>query len=126
METLSHISFSVTDLEESSKFYDATLGSIGLKRVYSGESSAGWGTSEDKEVFAIKKRVNKASAPSPGFHLAFHARTEKEVHAFYEKALKNGAKDNGRPGPRPKHGNGYYAAFVIDPDGYELEIKLFI
>ncbi|MNJ92522.1 Glyoxalase-like domain protein [compost metagenome] len=124
MEMLSHISFSVSDLKKSSDFYDAVLGAIGFKRVYSGTTASGWGPNEDQEKFAVKKRVEKASAPSPGFHLAFHAQDKNAVQAFYDAALNHGGKDNGPPGPRPDYGSKYYAAFVIDPDGYEIEVKL--
>lgn len=126
MDFLSHISFSVSDLQKSIAFYDATLGELGHKRVYTSEIGAGWGRSEGREVFEIKKRVEKISVPSPGFHLAFHANKVEEVHGFYDQALNHGGKDNGAPGPRPNYGKDYYAAFVIDPDGYELEVKLFI
>lgn len=123
---LSHISFSVSDLQKSSDFYDAVFAAIGFQRVYTDETASGWGASEDEESFAIKKRVDKVAAPSPGFHLAFHAKTEKEVQAFYAAALKHGGTDNGAPGPRHDYGPKYYAAFVIDPDGYEIEVKLFV
>ncbi len=126
MDFLSHISFSISDLHKSIQFYDATLGALGHKRVYTGEVGAGWGRSEGREFFEIKKRVEHASTPSKGFHLAFHANKQEEVHEFYHQALKNGGKDNGAPGPRPEYGKDYYAAFVIDPDGYELEVKLFV
>jgi catechol 2,3-dioxygenase-like lactoylglutathione lyase family enzyme len=126
MDFLSHISFSVSDLQKSIDFYDAVLGELGHKRVYTGKSGAGWGRSEGREVFEIKKRVEKASPPSQGFHLAFHANKQEEVHGFHSQALKHGGQDNGAPGPRPDYGKDYYAAFVIDPDGYELEVKLFV
>jgi len=126
MDFLSHISFSVSDLKASIAFYDAVLGELGHKRIYTGSAGAGWGRSIGREFFEIKKRVDHVSAPSPGFHLAFHASKREEVHAAYEQALKNGGKDNGAPGPRPDYGKDYYTAFVIDPDGYELEIKLFV
>lgn len=126
MDFLSHISFSVSNLENSIRFYDAMLGELGHRRVYTGKSGAGWGRTVGKEIFEIKKRVEKISTPSPGFHLAFHANKQEEVHAAYEQALKHEGKDNGAPGPRPDYGKDYYAAFVIDPDGYELEIKLFV
>jgi catechol 2,3-dioxygenase-like lactoylglutathione lyase family enzyme len=126
MDAISHISFSVSDFKKSLGFYDAVLGAIGHRRMYSGESGAGWGAAVGEEYFEIKKRVAKISVPSHGFHLAFHARSTEEVGAFYDQALKNGGKDNGQPGPRPEYGKGYYAAFVIDPDGYELEVKLYV
>ncbi len=126
MDSLSHISFSVSDFKKSLDFYDAVLGAIGHKRAYLGESGAGWGPAEGREFFEIKKRVDKVSIPSLGFHLAFHATQIRDVHTFHELALVHGGKDNGLPGPRPDYGEGYYAAFVIDPDGYGLEVKLHI
>jgi len=126
MDFLSHISFSVSDFQKSLQFYDAVMGELGHKRVYTGETGAGWGRAPGREVFEIKKRVDKVSTPSEGFHLAFHANKKDEVHSFYEQALNHGGRDNGAPGPRPDYGTDYYAAFVIDPDGYELEVKLFI
>lgn len=126
MDFLSHISFSVSDLQRAIEFYDAVLGELGHKRLYTGKAGAGWGRSEGREIFEVKKRVDSASPPSEGFHLAFHANKLEEVHAFYHQALKHGGRDNGAPGPRPDYGKDYYAAFVIDPDGYELEVKLFV
>lgn len=122
---LSHLSFSVSDLKKSTAFYDAVLGALGFQRVYTGETAAGWGDDSGDEKFAIKKRVPVVQMPSPGFHLAFHARKKEDVHAFYEAAIRNGGQDNGKPGIRPEYGPNYYAAFVIDPDGYEVEVKLF-
>ena len=126
MDMLSHISFSVSDLQRSSEFYDAVLGSLGFKRVYSGDTASGWGDDKGDEKFAIKKRVDVATAPSRGFHLAFHARTKEDVQAFYNEGIKYGGKDNGKPGPRTEYGPRYYAAFLVDPDGYEIEVKLFV
>ena len=126
MDYLSHISFSVSDFDRSLQFYDAVLGELGHKRMYTSEVGAGWGPAVGREFFEIKKRVEKASTPSEGFHLAFHASKQDDVHKFHAQALKHGGTDNGAPGPRPEYGEGYYAAFVIDPDGYELEVKLFI
>jgi catechol 2,3-dioxygenase-like lactoylglutathione lyase family enzyme len=60
-------------------------------------------------------------APGPGFHLAFNAPSRAAVDAFHKAALSAGARDVGVPGLRPHYGATYYAAFVIDPDGYKLE-----
>ncbi len=126
MDMLSHLSFSVSDLKKSCAFYDAVLGALGFHRVYTGTTAAGWGDDKGDEKFAIKKRVAVVTAPSKGFHLAFHARLKEDVHAFYEAGLQVGGKDNGPPGPRPEYGPRYYAAFLIDPDGYEIEVKLHV
>jgi catechol 2,3-dioxygenase-like lactoylglutathione lyase family enzyme len=124
MDFLSHISFSVSNMTQSIVFYDAVLGELGHRRVYTSETGAGWGRAVGREFFEVKKRADKVSIPSEGFHLAFHANRQEEVHRFYEQALKHGGRDNGAPGPRPDYGVDYYAAFVVDPDGYEIEIKL--
>jgi len=60
-------------------------------------------------------------APGEGFHLAFTASDRAAVDAFHAAALRHGGADNGPPGLRPHYGPGYYAAFVIDPDGYRIE-----
>lgn len=102
-------------------FYDAVMKTLGFRRVFTSDKAAGWGIENDKDQFAIKKRVERTQQPSPGFHLAFGANDRAAVDAFHAAALANGAKDNGAPGLRPHYGPEYYAAFVIDPDGYELE-----
>ena len=126
MDFLSHISFSVSDFQRSLEFYYAVMGELGHKRMYTSATGAGWGREVGREIFEIKKRVEQIASPSQGFHLAFHAHSPEAVQNFHRQALKHGGKDNGAPGPRPEYGKDYYAAFVIDPDGYELEVKLFI
>ena len=126
MEMISHISFSVSDLDRSTKFYNAIFNTLGIQCVYSSNTATGWGPSQHQEKFSIKKRVDKPQTPSTGFHLAFHAKSQIEVEKFHKVALENGGKDNGLPGPRPEYGPNYYAAYVIDPDGYEIEVKYFI
>lgn len=118
---LHHLSFSVGDLTRSASFYDAVLGSLGYRRVFSSDEAAGWGHVDGEDQFAVKKRVSDVRAPSPGFHLAFAAKTRAEVDAFHAAALRAGGKNNGEPGLRPHYGPNYYACFVVDPDGYEIE-----
>lgn len=117
---LHHLSFSVSDLTNSTAFYDAVLGAMNYRRFWTDDNGVGYGLEENKDLFAIKKRVGKA-APSTGFHLALRAKSRYQVDAFYRAAIEMGAKDNGAPGLRPHFGDHYYTAFVIDPDGYELE-----
>ena len=75
----------------------------------------------EEDKFAIKLRGSAALAPGPGFHLAFAAPDRAAVDRFYDAALRTGGQDNGPPGLRPHYGPDYYAAFVIDPDGYHIE-----
>jgi len=117
---LHHISFSVVDLERAAHFYDAALGSLGYVRVWANLSAVGYGLPGGGDMFAIKLRATH-QAPGTGFHLAFAAHSREAVSSFHEAALQAGGQDNGAPGLRPDYGPNYFAAFVIDPDGYHLE-----
>jgi catechol 2,3-dioxygenase-like lactoylglutathione lyase family enzyme len=118
---LHHISFGVTDLTRSIAFYDATLSTLGYVRVWADKTAVGYGYPGGDDKFAIKLQPIDFVVPSPGFHLAFSAPSRETVARFHETALQNGGKDNGKPGLRPDYGAQYYAAFVIDPDGYRIE-----
>lgn len=119
---LGHLSFGVSDLERAARFYDATMATIGFVRVFTGPHAVGYGvagTSNDKLLLVLKPEGTRP--PGEGFHLAFDATTREAVDRFYRAALTHGGRDNGPPGVRPRYGPNYYAAFVIDPDGYRLE-----
>lgn len=124
---LHHLSFGVSDIHRSAAFYDAALGALGYVRVWediaAGDPDAavgyGWVAGEDK--FAIKLRAGAIIQPPPGFHLAFAAKDRIAVRRFHEAALRHGGRDHGAPGLRPHYGPAYFAAFVLDPDGYHLE-----
>jgi catechol 2,3-dioxygenase-like lactoylglutathione lyase family enzyme len=117
---LDHLSLGTADLARSSAFYDATLEPLGIVRVWSHPDAVGYGLPGGQDALAIKQRPGFA-APGAGFHLAFTARTPAEVDAFFRAALAHGGRDDGAPGLRPRYGPGYYAAFVVDPDGHRLE-----
>ena len=122
---LGHLSFGVSDLARSARFYDAVLAPLGFVRVFEkGTRAVGYappGTKESDDKFALLARGADAKAPGAGFHLAFDAPSREAVDAFHAAALANGGKDDGAPGLRSHYGPTYYAAFVIDPDGYKLE-----
>lgn len=113
---IDHIQLVVRDIEASKKFYFSIFEAL---QVPIG------GQAEDyfwvDELFVSSKESQAAMGVLTGrVHLAFQAKDEKMVQAFYEVALKSGGKDNGAPGNRPYH-PGYYAAYVIDPDGNNIE-----
>ena len=112
---LGHVKLPVSDLEASRRFYSAALGAFGWTLVYDGPSSLGFGVG-DKEPFAVEQTAR----PAVGTHIAFDAPDEATVDAFHAAALAAGGRDNGAPGPRP-YGDHYYAAFVLDPDGHNIE-----
>lgn len=118
---LHHLSFSVSDLERSAEFYDAVLSALGYIRAFSAATAIGWGLEAGKDKFAIKAAQEQVVAPVLGFHVAFRAPSRAAVDAFHAAALAHGATDNGAPGLRPHYGPHYYAAFVLDPDGYRIE-----
>jgi catechol 2,3-dioxygenase-like lactoylglutathione lyase family enzyme len=119
---LNHLSIGVSDLSRSIAFYDAAFMALGYTRVWNGETAAGYGLKDGEDQFAIKlDKSNENRGSSSRSHIAFTAKTRVEVIAFYEAALQNGGKDNGKPGPRPNYGLTYFAAFIIDPDGYKIE-----
>jgi catechol 2,3-dioxygenase-like lactoylglutathione lyase family enzyme len=117
---LGHLSFGVADLERAIAFYDAALTPLGLTRVWTNPSAAGYGYPGGGDLLALKQRAS-TGPPGPGFHLAFNAASRDAVDAFHAAALRAGGSDNGRPGLRPHYGPTYYAAFVVDPGGYPLE-----
>ena len=118
---LHHVSFGVSDLARSAAFYDATLSALGYVRVWTAATAIGYASAGSGDEFAIKLQPSGVVPPGPGFHLALSAPSRDAVERFHEAALRSGGRDNGAPGPRPAYGEHYYAAFVLDPDGYRIE-----
>jgi catechol 2,3-dioxygenase-like lactoylglutathione lyase family enzyme len=122
MTMIDHLSFGVSDLARSGAFYDAVLAPLGFVRVLAHPRALGWGPPGARdEAFAVLAAPGRARAPGDGCHVAFQAKSREEVDAFHAAALRHGATDEGAPGPRPQYGEGYYAAFVRDLDGYRVE-----
>lgn len=118
---LHHLSFAVSDLDRAGTFYDAVLATLGFVRVWTSQNAIGYGLPGGGDKFAIKQRTAQVTTPSSGFHLAFAAPSRAAVDQFHASALESGGRDNGAPGLRPAYGPTFYAAFIIDPDGYEIE-----
>jgi len=118
---LGHVSFGVFDLDRAVAFYDAALAPLGLIRVWTNPNAAGYGPPGRGDLLALKRQPAAVTPPGPGFHLAFNATAHDAVDAFHAAALNHGGTDNGPPGLRPHYGPTYYAAFVIDPEGYRIE-----
>ncbi len=114
---LDHVTIGVSDIERSKKFYDQALLPLAITRLYGeGERFAGYGV-RPKAFFWIGWRDN----PQTGAHIAFAAKDRGTVERFYEAAIKAGGRDNGRPGIREHYHPNYYGAFVLDPDGHNIE-----
>ena len=113
---IDHIQLVVRDLSASQAFYTAVLASL---EVPMGGSGDGYFWAD--ELFVSSRDSEAAQGVLTGrHHLAFQARNRAMVDTFYKAALASGGKDNGAPGERPYH-PGYYAAFVLDPDGNNIE-----
>jgi catechol 2,3-dioxygenase-like lactoylglutathione lyase family enzyme len=119
---LSHVSIGVSDLERSTAFYDAVFAALGFVRVWTGSDSRGWGVAGGGDRFAIKREApGERLGSSPRSHIAFAATTREAVVAFHQAGLGTGGTDQGPPGLRPHYGPDYYAAFLRDPGGHDLE-----
>ncbi|MCT9809174.1 VOC family protein [Acidovorax sp. Be4] len=113
---IDHIQLVVRDLARSEAFYTAVLGAL---QVPMGGKGEGYFWAD--ELFVSTAGSEAAQGHLTGrHHLAFQARDRSMVDAFYRAALAHGGEDNGAPGERPYH-PGYYAAFVLDPDGNNIE-----
>ncbi len=112
-----HIGITVSNVERSRAFYSAALAPLGIREVMQFEKFIGFGV--DKPQFWILE--GRAAQSQPRTHVAFAAQSRLEVDTFHRAALAAGAKDNGPPGLRPDYHEHYYGAFVLDPDGNNIE-----
>jgi len=117
---LDHVSIGVHDVGASRRFYDAALKPLGYECLSKGDDFAGYGRKGVQLWLSKSDHPVKADMRS-GLHFCFTADSRKAVDAFHAAAVKAGARDNGKPGIRPDYTQPYYAAFVIDPDGYRIE-----
>jgi len=114
---LDHVTIGVTDLKRAKAFYDKAVKPLGIKRLYAdGETFAGYGVGE-KAFFWIGVR----DGGQTGAHVAFTAADRAVVDRFYKAALAAGGRENGAPGVRAHYHEHYYGAFVLDPDGHNIE-----
>lgn len=117
---LDHISLGVRDVARARRFYDAALKPLGYERRSADDASLGYGRDSTVLWLLATPRPVPADEGS-GLHLAFVAPSRAAVDAFHSAALAHGGRDNGAPGLRLDYSPTYYAAFVVDPDGYRLE-----
>jgi catechol 2,3-dioxygenase-like lactoylglutathione lyase family enzyme len=118
---LAHMSFGVDELERAARFYDRILAPLGYTRVWSSTEAVGFGESGGPDRLALFARPSTAAPPGAGFHLALQAPNRDAVDAFHAEAIGAGGKSAGAPGLRPHYSPTYYAAFVLDLDGYKIE-----
>lgn len=122
---IDHITIQVKDLKKSKAFYEKVLATIGYKQNITNEKKTFYGFGPAKEPFFEIVQSNEENPAHKRIHIAFRAETKEQIEEFYKIALENGAKDNGKPDPRPDYSPTYYAAFVIDPDENNIEVCLY-
>ena len=120
---IDHTGVSVSDAVKSRRFYEAALAPLGYKvlmvvptELTGGVMVLGMGVPPKPDFW-----VHEATPQKPHIHLAFRAESRAMVDAFYHAAIAAGGQDNGPPGLRPHYHQGYYGAFVRDPDGHNVE-----
>jgi catechol 2,3-dioxygenase-like lactoylglutathione lyase family enzyme len=117
---IDHVSIGVRDIAAARRFYDAALAPLGYACRSDSADSLGYGA--DATAFWVSAAERPVPPdPASGLHFCFAAPTRRSVDAFHAAALGAGGRDNGAPGLRPEYDATYYAAFVIDPDGYRIE-----
>jgi catechol 2,3-dioxygenase-like lactoylglutathione lyase family enzyme len=120
---LDHLGFSVSDLNRAKRFYQKALAPLGITLIYevtpeqSGSGSFLAFGEDERPYFWL----GTSESPSRHLHVAFLAKSRKMVDEFHKTALEAGGKDNGAPGLRPQYHAQYYGAFVLDPDGNNIE-----
>lgn len=117
---LDHVSIGVRDIAAARRFYDAVFAPLGYTAVYVGDGYAGYGAKAAEFWLNTAERPVAADMAN-GLHFSFTAPSRAAVDAFHAAGLAAGATDNGKPGPRTQYGPAYYAAFLVDPDGYRIE-----
>jgi len=125
MSTLDHIGINGSDYTTSKRFYEKALAPLGITVAMEYGKACGFGR-DGKPDFWIGEGTTRFQKdeqlrPITPVHICFAARSRAEVDAFYQAAIAAGGRDNGAPGLRPEYHQNYYGAFVIDPDGHNIE-----
>lgn len=120
---IDHIGFPVSDYERSKAFYEKALAPLGYtlimeveQEIEKGFLAAGFGGEGNPDFW-----IGGEGGLERALHVAILAKNRQAVDAFYKAALAAGGRDNGAPGLRPRYHANYYAAFVLDPDGHNIE-----
>jgi catechol 2,3-dioxygenase-like lactoylglutathione lyase family enzyme len=113
---IDHVGLGVSDLEQSKAFYQQALRPLGYQLLMERDGSAGLGRNAKPDFWIHANRP--LSGPT---HVAIASPDRATVHAFHAAGLAAGGRDNGPPGPRPHYHQHYYGAFVLDPDGNNIE-----
>ena len=113
---IDHTGIGVSNIERSKTFYAAALAPLGYMVLMAFDDAAGLGVAPKPDFW-----IGATKSPIAPTHIAFRADNRARVDAFYRAAIAAGGKDNGAPGLRPHYHQNYYGAFVLDPDGHNIE-----
>jgi catechol 2,3-dioxygenase-like lactoylglutathione lyase family enzyme len=125
-EVIDHVGIRVSDLSASRRMYEAALAELGFVVLSEGEFEGdtyvlfGRGSSDDFALHTVGSKPGR-DLVTTGAHIAFRASDADSVGRWHDAAVVNGGRDNGPPGVRPEYSGHYYAAFVLDPDGNNVE-----
>lgn len=112
---LDHIGLAVTDYQKSKKFYETALKPLNYEIIMEFENGGGFGKNKKPDFWIHQGEATKA------IHVAFACETREMVDSFYKAAIEASGKDNGGPGLREHYHPDYYGAFILDPDGNNIE-----
>lgn len=115
---IDHVGFEVSDLQRSTRFYDAVFRALGGRRMFESTQAVAYGINSPQVWIVVRGRP-----PEPGYgHVALGASGKAAVDAAHVAGLENGGVDDGAPGRRPQYGSRYYAGYMRDPDGLRVEV----
>ncbi len=117
---IEHISVPVRDFKKAKKFYIAALKPLKYKIRYEFPGAVGFMADGHTSFWIVKRKHSEK------LHVAFLAKSKKMVHDFHSAAIKAGGKDHGKPGPRKDYSPDYYASFILDPEGNNIEAVYYI
>jgi catechol 2,3-dioxygenase-like lactoylglutathione lyase family enzyme len=121
---IDHVSIAVRDLAGSARFYETVLGAIGYTKLVVRPATVGFGK-KYPEFWLNERRGMTLAGADTGNHVCLRATSTDAVQAFHDAALKAGGRSDGAPGPRVDENEGYYAAFIRDPEGNKIEAVTF-
>ncbi len=113
---IDHTGVAVSDIARSKAFYRAALAPLGYQVIMEFDAAAGFGIPPKPDFW-----IGKADRSGPSVHVAFRADSRAQVDVFHRAAIAAGGRDNGAPGLRAHYHPNYYGAFVLDPDGHNIE-----
>ena len=121
---ISHVSLGTDDLKRATRFDDAVLATLGIRRVMEHPGGVAYGRAFP-EFWLQRPLDGQRASVGNGTHVAFLATSIEQVQAFHAAAMAAGGTDAGAPGPRPEYTAAYHGAFVRDPDGHKIEATYF-